>query len=195
MSDSREAAPQQAPPQQVAPQMVVPPNAKCASKARRQCVILIVLSLLTFLANLGLCAYYTYMALSRGSRYYYYGGSSYYYSYNTSFYTWRAGLCGAVALISLCTLIFAIVKLRRTKKKLMDPNQYMTQGVTYVYQGNNAPVFYPPPGAQWQQQPQQGYAGMPYPQPAYGPLPPGQQPIQYPQPMQHQQQPVSPAQV
>ncbi|KAJ2020477.1 hypothetical protein IWW57_005002, partial [Coemansia sp. S610] len=69
----------------------------------------------------------------------------------------------------------------------MDPNQYVTEGVTYVYQGNNAPVFYPPPGAQWQQQqPQQGYFEISYPQPAYGPLPPGRQPMQYPQPMQQQ---------
>ncbi|KAJ2805427.1 hypothetical protein H4S07_004022 [Coemansia furcata] len=79
----------------------------------------------------------------------------------------------------------------------------MAPGVTYVYQSNAVPVYYPPPGAQWQQPPQ-GYAAMPYPQAAYGSPPPGQQPNpnytyqqpQFQQPMQQlQQPPANPSQL
>ncbi|KAJ1909610.1 hypothetical protein IW146_004240 [Coemansia sp. RSA 922] len=198
MSQSQEVLAKEVSPQQVPPQQVDAAAAKRISKARVWYVTLIVLSVLVFLANAALCGYYAYLAATRPRSSYssYYG--SYYY-YGSTFYTWRAGVCGGVALVSLCVLIFYIVRYRRTMRKLRDPSQFMTQGVTYVYANNGAPAFYPPPGTQWQQ-PQQGYAGAPYPQPAYGPPPPGQQPNpnfnyypqQYPQPMQQQQPPQQP---
>ncbi|KAJ2336731.1 hypothetical protein GGH91_005206, partial [Coemansia sp. RSA 2671] len=91
MSDSREAAPQQAPPQQVAPQMVFTSDTKCASKALRKWIIMIVLSLLTFLANLGVCAYYSFMAFTHFSNSYYdrYGSNR---RRDIDPYPWRAGL-------------------------------------------------------------------------------------------------------
>ncbi|KAJ2061327.1 hypothetical protein GGI17_003177 [Coemansia sp. S146] len=201
MSPQQEASPQEVSPQQVSPQQVDAANAKRISRARAWFITLIVLTVLIFLANVALCGYYAYRAATRSSSSYYYYGS--YYYYNSNFYIWRAGVCGGVALISICVLIFYIVRYRRTMRKLKDPNQYMTQGVTYVYQSNGAPVFYPPPGVQWQHPQQQGYAGAPYPQPAYGPPPPGQQPNpnfgyqpqQFPQPMQQQPPPANSSQL
>ncbi|KAJ2643716.1 hypothetical protein GGF44_001029 [Coemansia sp. RSA 1694] len=187
--------PQQPAPQQVAPQQIVTVPAPPSGKHKKWYITMIVLCVLIILANLGLCGYFAYRAVNRYSGSYYYGSSYYYYG-NSTYYTWRASVCGGVAFFVWVALIYYIVRYRRMMKSLRNP---MSQ-VVPVVQWQPAYVQQPYPGYNPQQPQFQGYVANPYPQPGYGPPPPGQQPhpdfaYQQPQPPQQQPHPVSPPHV
>ncbi|KAJ2747215.1 hypothetical protein GGI20_000736 [Coemansia sp. BCRC 34301] len=171
-------------PRQMAPQQIITAPAPQATKYKKWYIFLIVFCVLLILANLGLCGYYAYRAVEWRNNTYW--SSSYYSnrSYYTTYYAWRAGVCGGVAFFAWVALIYYIVKYRRAAKSLNNPMPQMVPVVQWQQ------PYYPPPGTQWQQQqPQYSY------QPAYGPPPPGQQPHpdfvyqQSPPPQQQMQQP------
>ncbi|KAJ2886993.1 hypothetical protein IWW38_005185 [Coemansia aciculifera] len=170
--------PQQSPQQAPPPQATALAPAPYAKPSTGWYVFLYVFCLIVLLADIGLCAYYTYEAVNYSSFYDSYG--NYYYGYQNSFYVWRAGVTGGVAFIAWICLIVLIVVHRRRRRRARAP--VMVQFMPMSQWQQPYPVQYPvQPGAQ-------------YPQPvAYGPPQPGYAYQQSPAPQQYP--PVNTSQV